>query len=178
MILFFFSSIRRQRIISAPTNSQKPVPKKLVERSPPIEVEDDDDALSASNDHSYTEATSSSSFLIDADENQQCARQSMLHTLMLHWNSHPPSDMSKWEAYQHFGDKFSASISASVYRSFERIMLWQIRLDKLLFCSTIELNFDSCVFGRSKKWVMSFSKLKKSSACTYIDFRRLTRLIT
>lgn len=124
MILFFFSSIRRQRIISAPTNSQKPVPKKLVERIPTIEVEDDDDdALSASNGHSYTEATSSSSYLIDAEENQQCARQSMLHTLMLHWNSHPPSDMSKWEAYQRFGDKFSASISPSVYRSFERIML-------------------------------------------------------
>ena len=144
VITFLFRSTRRQRIISAPTNGQKPVPKKIVENIPTVEIDStdvDDDALPPANGDSYTEATSSSAYQVDADENQQCARQSMLHTLMIHWHAHPPSEMSKWEAYRDFGDKFSASISSTVYRDFERIILWTIRSQTAAFC-TIELHLD------------------------------------
>lgn len=71
----------------------------------------------------YTEAMSSSSSQIEAQDNHQSARQSLLHTLMLHLNDHPPSEQSKWDVYRDFGDKFTASISSSIYRKFERVVL-------------------------------------------------------
>jgi hypothetical protein len=72
---------------------------------------------------SYTVVASSSASQSDAYENHQYARQSVLYTLMLHLNSHPPSDISKWDVYQDFGDKLSGSVSPTVYRNFERIIL-------------------------------------------------------
>ena len=89
----------------------------------PIDTSDDDDPLPVCNSYDYTDVTSSSSSQIDMEDNHQNARQTILHTLMLHLNLNPPVETSKWDVYRDVGDKFSASISSTVYRNFERIML-------------------------------------------------------
>jgi hypothetical protein len=57
------------------------------------------------------------------EENNQYARQSILNTIMLHLHSYTPADLSKWNLYCDFDEKFSASISPRVYRNHERIIL-------------------------------------------------------
>ncbi|CAF3835309.1 unnamed protein product [Rotaria magnacalcarata] len=53
----------------------------------------------------------------------QNAHQSVLKTMLLHFNSNTPSEMPKWNLYRDFNEKFCASISPTVYRNFERIIL-------------------------------------------------------
>ncbi|CAF2383899.1 unnamed protein product [Rotaria sp. Silwood2] len=125
------SSSKLQRVLSAPTNNKKNLRKKVLIKLPTIEVDcvdddnsddnDDNDGLSKSNAYSYTQASSSSQN--DTHNNHQYARQSVLNTILLHLNSNTPSDISKWNLYRDFDDKFSASISPTVYREFERIIL-------------------------------------------------------
>jgi len=119
--LFYFSLTKRQRVTSAPANGERNRHKKTSRKIPTIEIDDTDNNLSKSNAYSYTQISSSSQNHID--KNNQYARQSVLHTIMLHLHSHPPSDISKWNLYRDFDDKFSASISPRVYRNFERIIL-------------------------------------------------------
>ncbi|CAF3833993.1 unnamed protein product [Rotaria sordida] len=122
-------SLKSQRVLSAPTNNQKNLRKKVIIKLPKIAVnyaadyynDDDDDNLSKSNAYSYTQVSSSSQN--ETHNNYQRARQSTLNTIMLHLNSNAPSDISRWNLYRDFDDKFSASISPIVYRDFERIIL-------------------------------------------------------
>lgn len=123
---------KRSRVNSAPMDRDKVKPKTQTKQhlsadknsdEPHDDDESDDDPLPVCNSFDYTEATSSSSSQIDGEESHQSARQSMLHSLMIHLNAHPPHEMNKWDVYRDMGDKFSASISSTVYRSFERIML-------------------------------------------------------
>lgn len=105
----------------------------MAEKVPPIDVEtaesiedteagknDHSDPLPLSNGSIYTEAASSSSFQLNSQDNQECARQSILQTLMSHLKQNPPADVSKWAVYRNYADKFSASISYKTYRDFER----------------------------------------------------------
>ncbi len=123
--MFYFSLTKRQRVTSAPANSQRNLHKKTSKKIPTIEIDDtdddDDDDLSKSNAYSYTQVSSSSQNYID--KNTKYARQSIRNTIMLHLHSYTPSDISKWNLYRDFDDKFSASISPRVYRNFERIIL-------------------------------------------------------
>ncbi|CAF0913895.1 unnamed protein product [Rotaria sp. Silwood1] len=119
---------KSQRVSSAPTNNEKGLRKKVLIKLPTIEINcaddddsDDDDRLSKSNAYSYTQISSSSQN--DSYNNHQYARKSVLNTIMLHLNSNTPPDVSKWDLYRDFDDKFSASISPTVYRNFERIIL-------------------------------------------------------
>lgn len=82
----------------------------------------DHNNLSKSNAYAYTEISSSTSQSSSCDSHQS-ARQSVLKTMMLHFNSNSPADVSKWSLYRDFNEKFSASMSPTVYRNFERIML-------------------------------------------------------
>jgi hypothetical protein len=42
---------------------------------------------------------------------------------MLHLHSYTPADLSRWNLYQDFDEKISASVSPRVYRNHERIIL-------------------------------------------------------
>ena len=129
----YFRLSKRSRINSAPTDRDKVKQKKPMKKTSTVDREsarvnvddddDDDDPLPVCNSFDYTEVTSSSSSQLDGEDCHQNARQSVLHSLMIHLNSTPPIDTSKWDVYRDIGDKFSASISSTVYRSFERIML-------------------------------------------------------
>ena len=88
---------------------------------PTIEIEDTNEQLVKSNAHSYTQATSSSENQLI--ENHHYTRQSVMNDVMLHLYSYTPADLSKWNLYRDFDEKFSASISPRIYRDFERIML-------------------------------------------------------
>ena len=87
---------------------------------PTIEIEDTDEDLAKSNG-CYTQAAPSTQDYME--ENNQYARQSTLNTIMLHLNTSTPAELSKWNLYRDFDEKFSASISPRVYRSYERIIL-------------------------------------------------------
>ena len=50
----------------------------------------------------------------------QASEQPVLNTIMLHLDTHAPSDASKWSIYQNIQNKFSASLSPRVYRTFQR----------------------------------------------------------
>jgi hypothetical protein len=120
-IIFLIRTTKRQRVTSAPINTQKNVNKRPTIKIPTIEVDYADDTLSKSNGHSFTQATSSSQHHVH--RNHQHARQSIRNTILLHLNSHMPTDVSKWHICREFDDKVSASISPIVYRNFERIIL-------------------------------------------------------
>lgn len=107
------SSTKRQRIISAPANRLKKIPI--------IQIEDTDDDLSKSNGRSYTQVSSSSEN--HSEQMNEYARQSVSNTIMLHLYSSTPSNLSKWDLYRDFDEKFSASISPRVYRNYERVVL-------------------------------------------------------
>lgn len=110
-----------QRIISAPANRQRNLRKKTPRKTREIELDDTNDHLSKSNAYSYTQVSSSSQHHID--KTNRYARQSILNTIILHLHSSTPSNISKWNLYREFNEKFSASISPTVYRDFERIIL-------------------------------------------------------
>lgn len=101
----------------------KTIPEQTVYEFGTVVDEDDDIQLSRPYGHVYKEVTSSSSMKIEAEENLQSMRQSILHSLMLHLNDHPPKETSKWDIYRDYGDKISASISDTMYRNFERVAL-------------------------------------------------------
>lgn len=50
----------------------------------------------------------------------QPGEQPIMNTIMLHLDTHAPSDASKWTLYQNIQNKFSASLSPRVYRTFQR----------------------------------------------------------
>lgn len=110
-----------QRIISAPANRQRNLRKKTPRKTREIELDATNDHLSKSNAYSYTQVSSSSQHHID--KTNRYARQSILNTIILHLHSSTPSNISKWNLYREFNEKFSASISPTVYRDFERIIL-------------------------------------------------------
>ncbi|CAF0922774.1 unnamed protein product [Adineta ricciae] len=89
---------------------------------PIIEVVDDtEEHLSYSNASSYTQVLSSTQD--HSHENDQYAQQVILKTIMSHLSSSTTAEVSKWNVYRDFHEKFSLSTSPSVYRNFERIIL-------------------------------------------------------
>jgi len=125
---------KRSRINSAPIDRDKVKQKKSMKKMSTVDGEtimfngevdndDSDETLPVCNSFHYTEITSSSSSQLDSEDSHRNARQSVLHSLMIHLNSNPPIETNKWDVYRDVGEKFSASISSTVYRSFERIML-------------------------------------------------------
>ncbi|CAF1337515.1 unnamed protein product [Adineta steineri] len=115
------SSTKRHHVINTLTSCQKLIPIKSPIEIPIIEINDTDDDLLKSNLYSYTEALSSSQDHIYSYDRH--AHQSILNSMMAHFNSYTPSDISKWDLLRDFNNKFSASMSSQVYRNFERIIL-------------------------------------------------------
>ena len=66
--------------------------------------------------HSFTQVASSSS----RTSNHQHARQSIVNTIMLHLNTHFPSNRLHRPTYDDIDQKFSSSLSPNVYDNFER----------------------------------------------------------
>ncbi|CAF2062674.1 unnamed protein product [Rotaria magnacalcarata] len=121
------SSMQRQRTLSASPKKPKPPHKKVGTKTITNEMDHTDedvhdDHLSKSNACAYTEVSSSTSQNVTYSTDQN-AHQSVLKTMLLHFNSNTPSEMPKWNLYRDFNEKFCASISPTVYRNFERIIL-------------------------------------------------------
>ena len=98
-VYLLFSRSAKPRITSAPLIRPKSVPK-TVEVLPTMK----------------TRVKSS----IRSRRAAQTNEQPFLNTIMVHLDSNPPSNASKWSIYQNIQNKFSASVSPQVYRNFER----------------------------------------------------------
>jgi hypothetical protein len=88
-----------------------------MDKPPPIFTDED---LPTMTHPRFTRVVSSSHN--HADEAYQQTRQFILDAIKRHLHSHQLSPPSIWSAYENIDTKFSASISPSVYRHFERIV--------------------------------------------------------
>lgn len=57
---------------------------------------------------------------VSARRTPQPNEQPIMNTIMLHLDNHPPPNASKLTIYQNIQNKFSASLSPRVYRTFQR----------------------------------------------------------
>ncbi|UJR36724.1 hypothetical protein I4U23_029440 [Adineta vaga] len=119
---YSLSSTKHHSVINSFSTKQKNHSIKPLLKLPTIEIVDDNDEnLSFSNAYSYTQVLSSSHD--HNHENDQYAQQLILKAIMSHLNSCATPDISKWNVYRDFHNKFSMSTSPNIYRNFERIIL-------------------------------------------------------
>ncbi|CAF4878514.1 unnamed protein product [Rotaria sp. Silwood1] len=113
---------KRQHVTSAPTACPKNINKSKI--IPKITIDYVDETLSTASNHSFTQATSSSSSLLNHhNKRYKHARQSILDSIMAHLDSYKSDNISNGRIYEDIEHKFSSSIAPNVYQSFERFVV-------------------------------------------------------